>query len=138
MEIEVDLTLSLSCGAAALDVDDLRAVEHGHVHRVPRLVGKRLKMRRCDVAQPQRVDRGEPEVEHAWAEAVLPRGRILLEVPERRERHDEAMGRRAAQADRAGKLADTEEGLAVPERGENSEPPLERLGVAADPSDVAP
>ena len=61
--------------AAALDVDDVEAVEDRHVHRVAGLVAELPQVRRRDLAQLHRVDRREAEVEHARTEAVLLRRR---------------------------------------------------------------
>ena len=82
VQVEVDLALALLRGAAALDVDDVDVVEDRHVHGVAGLVAQLLQVRCRDLAQLHRVDRGEAEVEHARPEAVLPRRRVLVEVPE--------------------------------------------------------
>ena len=118
-------------GAAALDVDDVGAVEHCHVDGAPGLVAQRLEVGDGELAQVHRVDRGESEVEDARPQPVLPRGWILLEVAERGERRDVAVGRRAAQADLTGEVADSEQRAAGAKRRENREPTLERLRVGA-------
>ena len=108
MEIEVDLALARPRAAAPLDVHDVEAVEDRHVHGVAGCVAQLPQMRRGDLAQLHRVDRGEPEVEHARAEAVLLRRRILLEIAEGGQRRHVAVGRRAAEPDVAAELAHAE------------------------------
>ena len=83
VEVEVDLPLPRARRAAALDVDDVRAVEHGHVRGEPGRVGQRLQMRDRDLADVHRVDRREAEVEHAGPESIALRLGILLQVAER-------------------------------------------------------
>ena len=126
MEVEVDLALAGARGSAALDVDDVEAVEDRHVHRVAGLVAEPLEVWRGDLAQLHRVDRGEAEVEDPRAEAVLPRAVVLVEVAEARQRGDVAVGRAAASpTSRASSLTPRS---AVPtEGGEDGEPALERL-----------
>ena len=70
MQVEVDLALARRRAAAALHVDDVRAVQDRHVDGVARLVAERLQVRRRDLAHLHRVDRREAEVEHARPEAV--------------------------------------------------------------------
>ena len=71
MEIEVDLVLVPTGGAEALDVDDVDVVEDRQVDGVPRLVAEPLEVRRGDVPELHRVDRGEPEIENAGPSAYL-------------------------------------------------------------------
>jgi hypothetical protein len=123
----------LARAAAALDVDDVGAVEHRHVDGVPGLVAQLLEVRRGDLAQVHRVDRREAEVEHARAEAVLARRGVLLEIAERGERGDVAVGRRTAEADLAREVADAEQRAAGAKRRENREATFERLRVGAAP-----
>ena len=77
MQVEIDLALTLLRASAALDVDDIRAVEHGHVDGMARVVAQLLQMWRGDRPQLHRVDRGEAKVEHARAESVF-LGRCVL------------------------------------------------------------
>ena len=71
VEVEVDLVLVAARGAEALDVDDVDVVEDRHVDGMPRLVAEPLEVRRGDVPELHRVDRGEPEVEDAGPSAYL-------------------------------------------------------------------
>src|SRR6266536_2994385 len=86
-------------------------------------------MRRRDLAQLHRVDRREPEVEHARPETVLPRHPVLLEVAEGGQRGHVAVRRAAAEPDVAPELADAEERPARAEGREDREAALERLRV---------
>src|SRR4051794_5323505 len=124
-DVQVEVDLPRPGRPAAFDVNDVAAVEHGHVDGVAGGVAESLEMRRRDVAQLHRVDRREAEVEHARAEPVLARVRVLLQVPERGERRHVAVRRRAAQSDDAGEVADAEERLRGLEGRQNGEAPLQ-------------
>ncbi len=91
VEVEVDLALALLRAPAALDVDDVDAVEDRHVDGVAGLVAELLEVGRRDLAELHRVDRGQPEVDDARPEPILPRVRVLLEVAETRKRGDVAV-----------------------------------------------
>ena len=130
VEVEVDLALALLGAPAALDVDDVGAVEDRHVDRVAGLVGELLEMGGRDLPQLHRVDRREPEVEHPRAEAVLARLRVLLEVPEARERRDVPVRRAPRQPEHTRELADPELGRGRLERGENRQTAFQGLRLA--------
>ena len=129
VQVEVDLALAPPRAPAALDVDDVRPVEDRHVHRMAGLVAQPLQVGHRDRPQLHRVDRREAEVDHARAEPVLLRRRVLLEVAERGARGDVTMRGAAVQSHLAGELADPEQRLDGGERGEDREPPLQRLRV---------
>ena len=130
VQVQVDLPLSRPRGAAALDVDDVAAVEDGHVDRVAGLVAQLLQVRRRDLAHVHRVDGGEAEVEHARSQAVALALAVLLEVAEGGQRGDVAMSRAAREIEGAADLADTHQGLSGLEQRQHREAPLERLGHA--------
>src|SRR4029079_3912233 len=125
MEVEVDRVLVAPRGAMALDVDDVDVVENRHVDRVPGLVAEPLQMRRGDLPELHRVDRGEAQIEDPCAERVLPRARVLMEIPEARERGHVPVRRAPREPELARQLADPD--LLAPggERGENRQPALE-------------
>ena len=127
MEVEVDLPLARAGRAAALDVDDVDAVEDREVDGVPRLVAQLAQVRRGDLAQVHRVDRREAEVEHLRPEPVALRVAVLLEVAELGERRDVAVRRAPAEIEVARELADADQRPVGVERGEDREAALERL-----------
>ena len=130
MEREVDLALARARRPAALDVDDVGAVQDGHVDGAACLVGELLEVRRGDLPELHGVDRREAEVEHPRSEPVLPRLRVLLQVAETGERGDVAVRRAAAQAESAGEIADPALGRFGPELCQDCETALERLRAA--------
>ena len=127
MQVEIDVALALARAAAALDVDDVLAVQDRHVDRVPRLVAQLLQVGSRDLADLHRVDGREAEVEHARPEPVLARERILLQVAEHGQRRDVAMRGAAAEADLARQLAAAEQRPARLEGRQDREAALERL-----------
>src|SRR3954471_24755714 len=124
-DVQVEVDLRRARRAAALHVDDVGAVEHGHVDGVARGVAERLQMRRRDVAELHRVDRGDPKIEHAGPEPVLARLGVLLQVAEPGEGRDVTMRRRAAQSDGAREIADAEQRLRGLERRQDRKAPHE-------------
>ena len=127
MEVEVDLVLVPARGAEALDVDDVDVVEDRQVDGMPRLVAEPLEVRRGHVPELHRVDRREPEVEHARAERVLAGCGVLVEVAELREGGDVAVRGAPREAELLRDLADADQLPAGGERGEDRETALERL-----------
>ena len=111
VQVEIDLPLAAPRAAAALDVDDVGAVQDRHVHGVARFVAQPLQVWRRDLAQLHRVDRGEAEVDDARAEPVLLGQRVLLEVAESGESRDVTMRCAPVQSHLAGQLADPEQRL---------------------------
>ena len=97
VEVQIDLPLSRPRGPAALDVDDVAAVENRQVGGEAGRIAQSLQVRDGDLADVHRVDRGEAQVENARAEPVALGLRVLLEVAERRQRRDVAMGGAPAQ-----------------------------------------
>ena len=127
MKVQIDLSLSLARAATALDVEDVRAVEDGHVHRMAGRVREILEVGRRDLAELHRVDRGEPEIEHPEAEPVAPGRPVLLEIAEVRKRRDVAVGARTAEPDLAREVTHAEEWAGRGERGKDREAAFEGL-----------
>ena len=127
VEVEVDLVLVAAGRAQPLDVDDVHVVEDRHVDGVPRLVAEPSKVRRGDVPELHRVDRREAEVEDARAEDVLPRHRVLMEVPEPGERGDVPVRRAAREAELVRDLADADQSAVGRELRQDRKAALERL-----------
>ena len=72
--------------------------------------GEPLQVRGGDLAQLERAEHGEPEVEHADAEPVLAGRLVLVEVAEPGEGRDVAVRGAAGQPQPLGQLADSERG----------------------------
>src|SRR5581483_2898948 len=117
VQVEVDL-LPRPVRAAAVDVEDVEAVEDGEAHRVACLVGQLAQVRCGDLADLHRADRGEAEIEDARPQPVLPRPRVLLQVAEAGERRRVAVRGAPRQPDRARQLAHAELGDAGAEGGQ--------------------
>src|SRR5664280_2491025 len=112
----------------AVDVEDLRAVEHGEADRVGGALAQLFQVGLSVLAQAGRVERRHAEVGDAQAEAVLARG-ALLEVAEREQRDHVAVRRGAAHPELVGDVGDAEHRALGREAAEDRQTTLERLRV---------
>jgi hypothetical protein len=124
MQGELQVVIAARPPPHPVDQDHVGVVADGEVRGVPGGVGEPAQVRRRDLAQLQRSQHREPQVQDTRAEAVLPGRFVLLEIAEHSERRYVAVGRAAGEGEPAGQVADPQGRTVGGERAEDREAAL--------------
>src|SRR5580704_1065014 len=128
-QVQIDLVLTATEAARAIDIQDLGTVEHRHVDRVAGALAQLLQVRTRMLTQARRVERRHTQVGDSQTKAILTRS-TLLEETESDQRNHIAMRGRAAHSKVIRDIGDPEHGTLRRKAAKDREPPLQRLGIA--------